>query len=330
MKRMRSHQSIYRRQPLKDVFALLIVVFMSHARPIEASGEETREPARHAFAVERNVIYSVAGDTKLKADIYVPTEQRQRSRPGVLMIHGGAWMSGNKLNVAIHAMKLARKGYVVMAIDYRLAPKHKFPAQLDDCESALRWFAENATKYNVDTKRMATYGYSAGGHLACLLGLKSVQKPIAIESERRLKAEPNGVKLSAVVAGGAPCEFRLVPKKSRSLAYWLGGTREEVPDQYRSASPTAFVSRDAPPVFFFHGNQDRLVPLHSPEALRSQLQKQKTTVKMKIVKNCGHVGAFFDGDAMAAAGEFLDSQLKPIAQPGASAVKDVSGLRLSK
>lgn len=292
-----------RQSPGFEVALVFVLLFAIPPQSKLASASEQEEKPRHPFAVERNVIYDVAGETKLKADIYVPTEKPTGLRPGVLMIHGGAWMSGNKINVAVHAMKLARAGYVVMAINYRLAPKHKFPAQLEDCTAALQWLARNATKYEIDTHRMATYGYSAGGHLACLLGLQSVQIPIEY-------TESESVALSAIVAGGAPCEFRAIPERSITLSYWLGGTREDMPDQYRDASPTVFVSKDAPPVFFFHGDQDKLVPMRSPEALRRLLEEQKTTVEMKVVKDRGHMGTFFDGPAMNAARDFLDSNLK--------------------
>ena len=309
-------RAIERSGPSKRVGAwrLFVVLFIGFAPALLSAAEESRVP-RHAFTVERNVVYDVAGDTSLKADIYLPTKRPAKLRPGVLMIHGGAWMSGSKFNVAAHAMRLARSGYVVMAIDYRLAPKFKFPAQLEDCTAALTWFASNAAKYETDTKRLAIYGYSAGGHLACLLGLKAAQDPIEAKGT-------DGVKLCAIVAGGAPCEFRGIPKQSNALVYWLGGTREDVPDQYRDASPTTFVSKDAPPVFFFHGDQDKIVPLRSPEALRTLLKKQKTSVEMMVIKDCGHMGAFFDGQAMDAARKFLDTQLKSSNPPKDDAEQD--------
>ncbi|MCA9218520.1 MAG: alpha/beta hydrolase [Planctomycetales bacterium] len=254
--------------------------------------------------IDRNVIYCTHDGASLKADIYQPAAS-QTSAPGVLMIHGGAWMSGSKFNMAVHAMKLARKGYVVMTINYRLAPKHKFPAQLDDCEAALGWLAANADRYSVDTDRLAAYGYSAGGHLACLLGMRAATNPIRLPEERA----PD-VRLHAIVAGGSPCEFRSFPKESRSLAYWLGGSRDQVPDQYNDASPTAFVSANAPPTFFFHGENDRLVPLKSPAELQKLLAEKQVVTEMLVVKDGGHMEAFFDGDAMDAAGRFLDEHLK--------------------
>lgn len=284
---------------------ILVIAGLIASGPSLSRGGEKEMGPRRAFTVERNVVYDIAGNEELKADIYLPTKKSDGLRPGVLMIHGGAWMSGNKFNVAAHAMKLARNGYVVMAINYRLAPKHKFPAQLEDCTTALRWFGQHADKYETNTERMATYGYSAGGHLACLLGLKSAQNPIQLDDAREIK-------LRAIVAGGAPCEFRVIPERSRALAYWLGGTREDLPEQYREASPTAFVSKKAPPVFFFHGDQDKIVPLRSPEALRTLLIQQQTQVEMKVVKEHDHIMTFFHGPSMDAAREFLDTNLKPV------------------
>ena len=284
---------------------ILVAVLLVTSRPSLSRGGEEEKVPRHAFTVERNVVYDIASNEELKADIYLPTKKTEGLRPGVLMIHGGAWMSGSKFNVAAHAMKLARNGYVVMAINYRLAPKHKFPAQLQDCMTALKWFGEHANKYKTNTERLATYGYSAGGHLACLLGLKSAQAPVQLGDSREIK-------LRAIVAGGAPCEFRLIPEESKTLAYWLGGTRKSLPDQYRDASPTTFVSKNAPPVFFFHGDQDKIVPLRSPEALRTRLEQKQTLVEMKVVKDHDHIMTFFHGPSMDAAREFLDTHLKQV------------------
>lgn len=316
------------------IIAVLTVVVLGWSDPL-LSKEKSDRP----FSVDRNVVFCRTDAIDLKADIYIPNEDHYSGlRPGVLMIHGGAWMSGSKINVAVHAMKLARNGYVVMAINYRLAPKHKFPAQLEDCHSALQWFGENAAKYNVDVNRIAAYGYSAGGHLACLMGVKqgsTIRSHHAAETESDSKANSDPIaeskypgilpRISAIVAGGAPCEFRNIDEMNEFLVYWLGGTRGEIPEKYRQASPTAFVTRDAPPVFFFHGDKDRLVPVRSPKALQKALQQHDVATEMQIVANGGHLGAFFDGDAMDAARRFLDTHLRNVAKDGGNSTEGTAG-----
>ncbi len=68
------------------------------------------------------------------------------------------------------AHALAEHGYTAVAIDYRLAPQYKFPAQIYDCQAAVRWMRERATEFKIDPSRIGGFGYSAGGHLVALLG----------------------------------------------------------------------------------------------------------------------------------------------------------------
>ena len=248
-------------------------------------------PAFADSVVYRGIEYAKPDNHRLLADIYVP--EGEGPFPGVLMVHGGAWMSGHKGHVAGHAHQLMKRGYTVMSINYRLAPKHKFPAQIDDCRTALRWMRQNAKNYHIDTTRIAGFGYSAGGHLVCLLALNQSEHP-----EEHLQA---------VVAGGAPCKFENVPPDSPVLAYWLGGTRRELPVVYREASPTTFVGRDDPPVFFFHGEDDLLVRPRSSKALHDLLAENDVRTEFHLVPEAGHLKAFFDRNAPQRAADFLDS-----------------------
>src|SRR5690606_21971236 len=133
-------------------------------------------------------------------------------------------------------------------------------AQLEDLRAAVRWLAAQGGRYGLDVSRLALFGYSAGGHLASLFALEA--------SQQATREAPVPL---AVVAGGAPCEFSWIPDHSRVLAYWLGGSQHELPEVYRQASPLYHVSKDDPPVFLFHGQRDRLVPLQSPQRLLARL-----------------------------------------------------------
>ena len=335
-------------------YTLLLALFCLAGFPVDRS---VRADERTSFKIERNVAYSNDGIAKHKADLYRP---ERGNRVGVIMIHGGAWASGSKFTMAEHAMKLAKRGYLVMSINYRLAPKHKFPAQLDDCRQAVFWLRSNAKRYGIAPNCIAAYGYSAGAQLASLLGTTDVENhllnsyppkpPETLEattsekkterrnsldndatnlnhhgsdtksttkgnSTRLAKSEkPNSTKrpaqistrVQAVVAGGAPCEFRTIPKDSTFVAYWLGGTREANPDAYRMASPTAFATADDPPFFFFHGEFDGLVPLRSPRQLLTKLQAVGVAAQIHVIKNANHLTAIMDDQTIELAGDFLD------------------------
>ena len=192
-----------------------------------------------------------------------------------------------------------------MAINYRLAPQHKFPAQLEDCQVALRWLGKHADRYEIDPERIAAYGYSAGGHLVSLLGMTAVAQA---ESDGD---NANSPKLSAIVAGGAPCGFDWLPEDSQSLAYWLGGSRRELPEVYRQASPICHVDAEDPPVFFFHGESDRVVPLSSPRRLKKLLEEEGINTSLHIVPGARHYRAFLAKESRRRAVDFLDAILKP-------------------
>ena len=254
------------------------------------------------IVVHRNIPYVEDGDPRQEADIYVPPGDGPF--PGVLMIHGGAWAAGSKGHMVAHARTVVDAGYTVVAINYRLAPKHKFPAQVDDCKSALRWLRANAQDYKIDPKRIATYGYSAGGHLACMLGVTDADDGFGMADDAK------DTRVQCVIAGGAPCEFRTMPKRISALSYWLGGSRDEVPDNYRLASPTTFATADDPPVFFFHGEKDSLVPEISPKALQAALESHGVDCQFHTVAGKNHFLTFLDPNPAKEAVKFLNAKLK--------------------
>jgi acetyl esterase/lipase len=251
------------------------------------------------------VTYSIRDDRELKADIYVP--EGQGPFPGVLMVHGGAWLVGNKRDMRAAARLVARHGYTVAAINYSLAPRHKFPAPVEDCKAAVRWLRKEAGRYKLDPERIAGYGYSAGGHLVSMLGVTESKDGLEGKSS---EACPPSSRLQAVVAGGAPCDLEQIPRDVRFLAYFLGGSRGEVPEVYRRASPTTYASPDDPPFFFFHGESDSMVPRESPEALQARLEAAGVPTRFHTVEGKGHITAFLSQEPVERAIEFLDRHLK--------------------
>src|SRR5262249_35028498 len=127
--------------------------------------------------------------------------------PGMLVVHGGAWRVGSRAQLAWIASALADRGYTAVAISYRLAPSATFPAQLYDCQAAVRWMRSHASEYKIDPKHIGGFGYSAGGHLVALLGALDDNEL----KEDGLPADAPSARLQVVLAGGAPCDFRDLP-----------------------------------------------------------------------------------------------------------------------
>lgn len=249
--------------------------------------------AQQPVKIITDIVYASPGGEDLKVDLYLPTGEGPY--PGVLMVHGGAWLAGDRSRMAIHALQLARSGYCVASIGYRLAPAHKFPAQLEDCRSALAWLRAHAEQYHIDPQQVVGYGYSAGAQLICLTALTATDPAQG---------------LCAVVAGGTPCDFTLEPLASARLAYFLGGTRAALPDAYREASPAQFVSSKAPPMFFFHGTADGLVPLAGVQAMCAALDQAGCDVRLCELDSATHIGSFMSPQARQEAVKFLDEVLQ--------------------
>src|SRR3954471_2887729 len=257
-----------------------------------------------AVEVRRGLTYVERPSGKLECDVYMP--QDKGPFPGMLIVHGGAWRVGSRVQLAAIANEFAMHGYTAVAISYRLAPQDKFPAQIHDCQAAVRWMRSHAKDLKIDPDRIGGFGYSAGGHLVALLGTLDDD---ALREKDVPKNAPSA-KLQVVLAGGAPCDFRVMPANSEQIAYWLGGSRSAKPDVYREASPAAYIKANDPPMFFFHGEIDVLVPIASPMRMVSLLKEAGDTAELYTCKGEGHVQAVFDRGALERALAFADQHLK--------------------
>ena len=282
---------------MKSLLALASVLFLASCST--RVGLPTGSPAAPVktagFTVRKDVIYTPQGwPTVIPADLYVP--QGAGPWPGVLLIHGGSWTAKDRRSdMDTIAERLARRGYVVMNATYRLAPEHPHPAQIQDLQQAARWMRANAWELKLRPDRMATFGYSAGGHLAALLGSMDA---------------PAGQRFQAVVAGGAPSDLRKFPD-SETVEIYLGGPFSKLAGSFADASPVTHISRDDPPTFLYHGRWDLLVPVDQATDYAAALKSKGVPHELLWQNWRGHVTAyFFDHDAIAPAIAFLDRHLR--------------------
>ena len=221
-------------------------------------------------AVEEGVVVGTGGGRSLRADVYVPPAGVS-NRAGVLLVHGGAWVTGDRTQLRGYGIFLGRVGYTCVACEYRLAGDAKWPAQLEDVRTALRWMRENAPELGVDPERVAVSGNSAGGHLALMLAGTASPVPrkdavgtcIAVYPPTDLtRRAPLPEGLTADVAerqaGGDPS------------AFMLGGSDDKLREQ---ASPISYASASFPPTMLIHGSADELVHVeHSLRMYRALLE----------------------------------------------------------
>ena len=251
--------------------------------------------------IDVGTVYARNGGTAQIADVFVP--EGRGPFPAIVLIHGGGWRKGGSWQMDHIANRLAEQGFVVANINYRLAPAFKYPAQLEDVESAVRWLREHATQYRCDPQRIGAWGYSAGAHLALLVATRN--QPVSPGT--------TSTRIKAVVGGGTPTDMLLFGD-SDIVNGFMGGTAANLPDAYRDASPVSHVSPDDPPAFLYHGKQDWIVAPQHTHLLADRLRA--AGVKVQVQEPFfGHIAVFLFGRAEeTAALEFLRQQLHPPAR----------------
>ncbi|MEO1524742.1 MAG: alpha/beta hydrolase [Planctomycetota bacterium] len=303
-----------------SIFGLTLFFAISPANSL--SGDENPTEAMDSpiaekpFTVEvqKEVTYGDGQDRSDRCDIYLPRRDGDNGKtPVVLAVHGGAWMSGDKWTMRNHAFRLAAKGIAVVSINYRLAPKHKFPRQVDDVRDALIWIAEHAEEYRFDTKRLGLYGYSAGGHLVSLVATVADEpwESLRVTSEWE-RDDPRWSKLPnivAVLAGAPPTDFEGYPPMNTAMVYFLGGTRKQKPEVYRAASPLAQLSKDDPPIHIVHGDADLLVSINSSRLFLERSAQEESEVALTVVPRQGHLFTFISPKMAETLVAFFDEQL---------------------
>lgn len=257
-------------------------------------------PVHSSYSVVHDVQYTPAGWPKaLRADIYRPLGAGPF--PSVLVIHGGAWKRGDYGYNESISKRLAERGYLAVNIEYRLVPEFVWPAQLQDVQQAVRWMrSPEGVAFGIDTKRIGTFGYSAGGHLSAL---------VAGVADDPQWGAPN-TRIQAVVAGGVPSDLPRF-KNGKLVPAFIGGSWEEKSADFIAASPVTHVGAGHPPTFIYHAGLDGLVPLEQAELYRDALAKAGVEHEYFVIRGHGHISAALaDGDAMQAALTFLDRHLR--------------------
>ena len=281
----------------------LLILF---AAPAWLHGQEKEREIQ----VERDLVYGKGGTTELKLNLAMPKEG-DGPFPAIVCLHGGGWSSGTRESLNDIAGIFARNGYVAVTVTYRLAPDAKFPAQIEDCKAAVRWLRANAKKYRVDPDHIGAVGFSAGGHLCCLLGV--TDKKDGLEGEGGNADQSSRVQ--AVVSYFGPtdlCEKTWDDAlEKKVLAPFVGASFDDKPALYKKVSPVTYVAKGAPPFLFFHGSKDTLVRPRQSKVMCEKLQAAGGTAKCVILEGEGHGWA---GDKLKQSVEqtvaFFDENLK--------------------
>lgn len=225
--------------------------------------------------VVRNVAFGPAG-RRNQLDLYLPSGTLDGPAPVLLQVHGGAWTIGRKEQQALPLMHhMARKGWICVAINYRLAPRDPFPAQIVDVKRAIAWIREHIGSYGGDPRYLAITGGSAGGHLAALAALTPndpAYQPGFEGIDTTLQVAVPHYGFYDIAASTGLVTSQIV--RDRFLAQRVFQTTwEDDPELFEQADPILRVTEDAPDFFLLHGSHDTLVPVQQGREFAARLQE---------------------------------------------------------
>lgn len=253
--------------------------------------------------LHRDLAYVSDGHPRQMLDLYLP--DAAGPLPLIVWIHGGAFRMGCKEDLI--PLQILEQGYAIASLNYRLSQHALFPAQIEDCKAAVRWLRAHASTYGLDPLRFVSWGESAGGHLAAMLGTAGNEQGFEVGEHLEYSS-----RVQAVLDFFGPTDFlqmdtnRLPDGMVHDTAdspesELVGGPIQERAAEVARANPVTYVTPAAPPFLIVHGDRDLLVPYHQSILLVDALRMASVPVTFYTVAGAGH-------------GNFNDPQIDPLVQ----------------
>lgn len=190
------------------------------------------------------------GDRDLHLDLFRP--EKDGKYPAVVLVHGGAWVTGDKANQVPIAQYLAARGYVTAAVEYQLVLEATYPAAIYNVKAAIRYLRAHAEELNIDPDKIAISGASAGGQIAALVGLTGELDKF--EGDQGNEGYSTSIQaivdMDGVIDFMAPWSLKNDRKPDSYDVRWLEGDFYTRPDRWKEASPIFWASEDMPPMLF--------------------------------------------------------------------------------
>ena len=266
-------------------------------------------PMPENVEMQKGIEYGKGGDVSLKLDLFSPQNITQPA-PAMLFIHGGAWKSGSREIYHYYCKKFAERGYVAATMSYRLSNVAPFPAAVEDAKCAVRWLRANAKRLHINPQRIGVAGGSAGGHLSMMVGYASDLPELEghgghAEISSRVQAVVN-------LYGPVDLTTDFAVSKGALIDFLDGKKFDEVPGQYRLASPITHITKDDPPTLILHGSIDETVPIRQAEMLVKRLGEAGVPFEYDRLDGWPHTmdaAAEVNRHCLAKMFEFLDKHL---------------------
>jgi pectinesterase len=211
--------------------------------------------------VKKDIVYAKIGERALLLDAFYPKKKNKKLLPAIIIIHGGGWRTGNKNQHIALAQRLADLGYVCFLPEYRLSTEALFPAAVHDLKASIRWVRAIAKLYKVDTNKIATLGFSAGGQLSALLGSTAYLPDFeGSEGNQNYSSKVNAViDIEGILAFIHPESGEGDDSKRVSAATnWFGFSKTEKPELWEQGSALTYAGKNTPPTLFLNSSVDRM------------------------------------------------------------------------
>lgn len=262
-----------------------------------------------------------------KLDIYLP-DKDEGPFPAIVWIHGGAFMGCDKADLQVlPAIEGLKRGYSIVAINYRLSGEAIFPAPVYDAKAAVRWIRANAIRYHLDSSKIAAWGSSAGAYLALMLGTSAgidTLEDLTMGNPDQLSnvqavidwfGPSNFLKMDAqLVKSGLQSPPGMEHNGTNSPESLLFGKKiTEIPERVRAANPITYINKNAPPFFIQHGTKDAVVPVQQSIALATKLRGVlgDRMVTLELIEEAEHADPRFETqENVNKVLDFLDKHLK--------------------
>ncbi|MES2921791.1 MAG: alpha/beta hydrolase [Verrucomicrobiota bacterium] len=252
---------------------VLFVSFLTALGVGLSFAQEKRSGGLHA-----NIEYGEAGDEKLLLDAHVP--QGSGSFPVAILIHGGGWGSGSKEGDITPLLEpLSAANFTWFSINYRLAPKNRWPACYEDVKTAIRWVKTHAAEFKGDSHKIALVGYSAGGELACLAAVRAgddtrVQAVVGL-------AAPTDMPADMARRGGLSEAFQALVERPAVVDAATTKILEEM-------SPIYHLKPGLPPFLLIHGTEDKSVMHAQSVNLQAKLKEYRVPCQLLTIQGAPH------------------------------------------
>ena len=276
------------------LFISMVIGTFTIAQPPSASQIQNLLPK--GTTIHGNISYNNDTLKKHLLDIYVPAEAKGKV-PLVVLIHGGGWIGNDKYAdmgyMPNTIAAILNSGMAVASIDYRFATEAVFPVILQDCNRAVSFLFDNADKYSLDKNNIALMGFSAGGHLASLMGTSQNNKV----SNFYFPGTYRPFQYKAVVDFYGPVDLVLLPgneDEKSPEAILIGAAPLLRPDLAKAASPITYIDKNDPPFLIYHGEKDNTVSNKQSKLFSAWLKYYGVKNELTIVKDAPHFGTMYD------------------------------------